>query len=107
MTLMRKWRLPVIFLIVGLGLKGLLDIGWRLTKSPAILRWLTDYDPISLWFADKPTALLFSPGCFGRSGEAVTFEVLLVGGFGMQCLVVGSTIALLLQMKIWRGQRPV
>jgi hypothetical protein len=90
---MARKRLPAVFLVGGMALKGLLVIAWRLSKAPALLALLTTYDPAGFWFAEKTRALLFDQRRIAPTpAEAVTFEVLLIVGFGIECLIVGLVI---------------
>lgn len=90
---MARKRLLAVFLIGGMVVKGLLVIAWRLSKAPALLAVLTTYDPAGFWFAEKTTALLFDQRRIAPTpAETVTFEMLLIVGFSIECLLVGLAI---------------
>jgi hypothetical protein len=83
-----------MFLVGGLGLKGLLVLLWRLFKLPGLLGLLTTYDPAAFWFAENAKGLFFDQRRFAPTpAESVTFELLLILGFGIECLVVGFIIS--------------
>jgi hypothetical protein len=95
---MARKRLPAVFLVGGMALKGLLVIAWRLSKAPALLALLTTYDPAGFWFAERTTALLFDHRRIAPTPvEAATFEVLLIVGFGIECLIAGLVISWILR----------
>lgn len=97
---MARKRLPAVFFFGGMVLKGLLVVAWRLSKAPALLGLLTTYDPVGFWFAERTTALLFDQRRIApTSMEALTFELLLILGFGLECLIVGLII-------FWIVRRP-
>lgn len=86
-------RLPTLFLAAGLVLKGLLVLTWRLFRIPELLGLLTTYDPGAFWLAEKTTALIFDQRRIApSSAETIAFELLLIVGFGIECLLLGLLI---------------
>lgn len=86
-------RLPMAFMIGGVVLKTLLVVLCRVFRVPELLRLLTTYDPGAFAFANWGASLFFdqrriAPG----PGEAQIFEILLVVGFGIECLLVGLLV---------------
>lgn len=83
-------RLPVLFLVAGLAFKGLLVLAWRISEAPELSNLLTIWDPGAFAFAEKGVALIFDPRRIAPTpGEALTFELLLILGFGLESMVVG------------------
>lgn len=98
-------RLPIWFAIAGAALKVLLIIGWRLSGSASVFQVLTSYDPGSFWLAETGVNLIFGDRRIAPSGtESLTFELLLVLGFALQCLLLGVVVQSVLQM-FNRGRR--
>jgi hypothetical protein len=100
-------RTPTLFLICGLVLKAVLVVFWRFSRAPEVLTLLTNYDPVSFWFAEKGVGLFFdsrriAPG----AGEALLFELILVAVFGLECMVVGFVAQSLYRRRVWRGGTP-
>lgn len=92
-------RLPIWFAIAGAGLKALLIIGWRVSGSAVVFRLLTSYDPVSFWLAEMGVKLIFGERRIAPTPpESLTFELLLVLGFAVQCLVLGIVVRSILQM---------
>jgi len=90
-------RLPVIFLVVGLVLKTILVLPWRLSQAPGLLKLAIYYDPGAFHFAERSAGLLFDQRrLVPTSGESVLFEIFLFIGFGIECLLVGFLLRWLL-----------
>ena len=86
-------RLPMRCALVGAALKGLLLVGWRLSESVTAFRLLTAYDPVSFRLADVGVRMIFGDRAIAPSPAAsLTFELLLVIGFALQCLVVAGVV---------------
>lgn len=91
-------RLPVAFLLIGFVLKTLLVLLWRLWQPAVVLNLLIYYDPGGSYFAENMTSVFFDPRRLAPPpGEAVLFEVFLVIGFAIECLVVGFLFQWLLR----------
>ncbi len=83
-------RLPMVFLIVGLAFKALLVLLWSLWQLPVLSNLLVYYDPGAHYFAERTTRLFFDYGGITLAPGAPTFyEVFLIIGFGIECLLVG------------------
>jgi|ERR1051326_4154917 hypothetical protein len=86
-------RIAMVFSLVGTAFKGLVVLLWRLWRFPQLLALATTYDPGGVWFADKLIVLFFDQRRLApTTAEAVTYEVLLVVGFGIECLLVGAIV---------------
>ena len=86
-------RLPVAFLLGGLALKTAVLLFWRLWQTPALLKLAIYYDPGAFHFAEKAAGLFFDQRRLApTAGESILFEVFLVIGFGLECLVLGFII---------------
>jgi hypothetical protein len=97
-------RLPIAFLVVGLVFKTLLVFLWRLWKFPGVLNLLIYYDPGAFHFAEKMAGLFFDQRRLApTSGESALFEIFLVIGFGIECLVLGFVVQWVLRR--FRGPR--
>jgi hypothetical protein len=97
-------RLPVAFLIVGLVFKTLLVLLWRQWGSGGLLSLLTTYDPGARYFAEKMTRLFFDYGGITFApGSNAFFDISLVIGFGIECLLAGFLLRWLLGR--FQGQR--
>jgi len=87
---MNTSKYPVVFLIGGMMLKGLLVLLASFIRSDALVVLLTTYDPLALAFANWGSSLFFDPRRIAPGpGKARIFEMLLVIGFGIECLLVG------------------
>ncbi len=96
-------RLPILFLVAGLAIKGLLVLTWRFSQAPELFNLLTSYGPGVFAFAEKGVALLFDPRRIAPTpGESLAFEFLLVLGFGLECIVVGFLCQMVFRPK--RGE---
>ncbi len=86
-------RLPLALFLVGLALKAILVIAWRLSQAPVVLRAITAADPVAFKVAEWLTPLFFSQRrIMPTIAESVAFEVFLVLAFAVECLVVGFII---------------
>jgi hypothetical protein len=86
-------RLPIAFLVVGLALKALLVLLWRLWQIPSLPNLLIYYDPGARYLAERMTRLLFDHGGITLAPGAPTFyEVTLIIGFGIECLLLGFAV---------------
>lgn len=90
-------RLPIAFLVLGLVFKTFLVLLWRNGRSPALLNLLTYYDPGARYFAEWLTRLFFNRGGITFApGSTTFFDIFLVVGFGIECLVLGFVVQWLL-----------
>jgi len=90
-------RLPIAFLVVGLVSKSFLIFLWRHWKFPSLPNLLIYYDPAARYFAERVTRLRFDHGGITfATGSNTCFEISLVIGFGIECLLVGFLIRWLL-----------
>lgn len=93
-------RLPVLFFVAGLAVKGLLVLAWKFSKAPELSNLLTTYDPGAFALAEKGVGLLFDTRRLAPTpGEALAFDLLLVLGFGLECMVVGFFWELFMRPK--------
>ena len=96
-------RLPIVLLVVGLAFKGILVVLWRLWQIPRLPDLLIYYDPGARYFAEVMTRLFFDyRGITMAAGAPAFYEVFLVVGFGIECLLVGF----LLRWLLHRFQSP-
>jgi hypothetical protein len=94
----KTMRLPLWCALFGVALKALLFLGWTVSENVILVRLLTVYDPISLWLAEEGVSVIFDGRRIWPGGpESLTFEVLLVLGFSLQCFVLGGLVQWLLQ----------
>lgn len=99
-------KLPIWFLATGIALKGILLLLWRLWELPELTKPLIYYDPGALFFAERMVRLFFDPRrLFPGHGEAALFELFLVLGFGIECLIAGFVLRWVLLLSA--GQRPL
>ena len=97
-------RLPIVFLAGGLASKALLVLLWKLWQLPGLFGMLISYDPVAFIFAERVAGVFFDQRrFFPTPGEASLFEVLLVIGFGIECLLVGFMLQWLLRR--YKGSR--
>ena len=97
-------RLPIAFLVLGLVFKTFLVFLWRHGRSPGLLNLLTYYDPGARYFAERTTRLFFDQGGITLAPGAPTYyEVFLISGFGIECLLVGFLVQWVLHR--FRGPR--
>ena len=83
-------RLPMLLLVSGVLLKASLVVGWRIARIETALKIETVYDPLSFWLAPEGVRLGFDQRRIAPSMlESLTFEVLLILGFALQCFLVG------------------
>lgn len=98
-------RLPIAFLVLGLAFKTLLVLLWRRWSSGWLLNLLVYYDPGARYFAEKMTRLFFDHGGITFApGANAFFDVMLVIGFGIECLLAGFLLRWVLGR--FHGQRP-
>ena len=98
-------RLPIAFLIMGLVFKAFLLVLWRHWRPVAVMDLLTYYDPGARYLAENVTHLLFDYGGITFApGANACYEVVLVIGFGIECLLAGFLLRWLLGR--FQGQRP-
>jgi len=87
----------------GIVVKSALVIWLHATAMPPLAHFITSRDPLASWLAEGVIARLFDQRRFAPSAaESLTFEVLLVAFFGLECFLVGWLIAAMWQ----RYQRP-
>jgi hypothetical protein len=97
-------RLPIVFLVVGIALKAMLVLLWRLSQIPAILKLLVYYDPGAFHFAEKMAGLFFDQRRLAPTpAESILFEIFLITGFGIECLAIGFLAQWVL--RHYRGAR--
>jgi hypothetical protein len=66
---------------------------WRHGRSPGVLNLLIYYDPGARYFAERMTRLFFDCGGITLApGSNTFFDVCLVIGFGIECLVLGFVV---------------
>jgi hypothetical protein len=88
------WRL----MGAGIIVKSALIMWLRIAATPSLANFITSRDPLASWLAEGVIARLFDQRRFAPSAsESVTFEVLLVAFFGVECFLIGSLIA-----TMWR-----
>jgi hypothetical protein len=91
-------KLPFVLSGVGLLLKAALVALSGFSKSPFLVTLLTTYDPGAFAFANWGSSIFFDPRRFGPApGEVQVFEILLVVGFGVECLLIGLLVRWFLQ----------
>lgn len=87
--------------------QGALVLVWKFFHIPGLLSLLTTYDPGAFWFAERTTALLFDQRRFAPApGEPLVFELALVVGFGIECLLIGMAVTWLLRRRAGRLESP-
>jgi hypothetical protein len=97
-TMAERVRLPIWFAVAGAAAKALLIIGWRLSGGVSVFRVLTVFDPVSFWLAEVGVNLILGGRRIAPSpAQALTFEILLVLGFALQCLVLGIVVQSILR----------
>jgi hypothetical protein len=97
-------RFSIAVLIGGLATKASLVCLWRLVKSPVLSRLLTTYDPVAYAFAERFASLFYSPKRIAPGpGEAQIFEVALIFGFAIECLLVGLAVRWLVRRSHGAG----
>jgi hypothetical protein len=91
-------RLPIAFLVLGLAFKTFLVLLWRHRSSGGLLSLLIYCDPGARYFAEKVTRLFFDyGGITSAPGSNTFFDIFLVLGFGIECLLVGFVVQWLLR----------
>jgi hypothetical protein len=96
-------RLPIAFLILGLLFKAFLLVLWRHWRAVAVMDLLTYYDPGARYLAEKVTHLFFAGEIAPAPGAEMCYEIALVIGFGIECLLAGFLLRWLLGR--FQGQR--
>ena len=91
----RTNRLPVAFLFVGLLFKTTLVVLFGLWHTALILRLDLLYDPGAWYFAEKIANFFFRRE--PPPTESVVYEISLVVGFGIECLLIGLMLQCLLR----------
>lgn len=93
-------RIPILLLVAGLCVKGLLVLALRFSHAPELLNLLTTYDPCAFAFAENTVSLLFDPRRIAPTpSEAVAFDLLLILGFGLECMLVGFLVQIFLHYR--------
>lgn len=83
-------RVPIWVGILGAAAKALLLVMWRASGSAFLFSLLTTGDPVSFRLAEFGTGIAFDQRrIFPDWPEAMAFNVLLVSGFFLQCIVAG------------------
>jgi len=83
----------MLLLVSGVLLKAALVVGWRVARSETALKIATVYDPVSFWLAEQGVRLGFDQRRIAASTlESLTFEVLLILGFALQCFLLGMIL---------------
>lgn len=106
MPMLRRFRLPMGLAAGGAVFKILQIVAWRVSKSATAFQFLTAYDPISFGLAEVGVSVVFSQERIAPSNlESMTFEVLLVAGFSLQCFLLGLILQSLVGLlnKRWSG----
>jgi hypothetical protein len=97
-------RIPIAFLAGGLLLKGSLALLWNFVKSPVVSTLLTTSDPGALWLATRTTEVIFGVSNARKEipapAEPAIFVLLLIVGFGLECLMIGFVV-----QRAWRQKR--
>jgi len=97
-------RIPIAFLVAGLVFKTFLVFLWRHWKFPPLMSLLINHDPGARYFAERMTRLFFDYGGITFApGAPAFFEIFLVIGFGIECLVLGFVVQWVLRR--FRGPR--
>ena len=97
--------LPMWCALAGAALKVVLLVGWRISGSVTVFRLLTAYDPVSFWLAHVGVRAVFGDRRIAPSPpESLIFELLLVVGFALQCVVVAGVVQWIVH-AIKRGRR--
>ena len=91
-------RLPIALLATGIVFKTSLVLLWRYhERFPGLPNLLIYYDPGARYFAEGLTRLFFDyKGITFAPGANTFFEVALVIGFGIECLLAGFLLRWLL-----------
>jgi hypothetical protein len=90
---------------MGVVLKTSLILLWRYRSSAILGNVLVYYDPGARYFAEKVTRFFFDYGGITLApGANGFFDVMLVIGFGIECLLAGFLLRWLLRR--FQRQRP-
>jgi len=83
-------HLPAIFLVVGLASKTALILVWKFFRVPFLLNLVINWDPGAFHFAERISGWFFDQRRLAPSpAESMVFELFLVVGFGIECLLLG------------------
>lgn len=101
---MKLARLPLIFLIGGILVKGVLMLSWHYFGTPDLLNVLVAYDPGAFWLAEQVVPLVFDQRrILPTPMEDFVFQLVMVLGFGLECLAAGVSLRLLVRsIQKWR-----
>jgi len=84
----------MLLLVCGVLLKASLVVGWRIARNETAFKIATVYDPVSFWLAELGVRLGFDQRRIAPSPlESLTFEMLLILGFALQCFVLGMILS--------------
>jgi len=97
--MMATFRVPIWFAIIGAVLKTMAMVGWRVSGSIMLFRLVTVHDPVSLWLAEAVVAGAFREHPIWPSlWKMATYELVLVLGFALQCLLLGMVVQLIMSV---------
>ncbi len=87
--------------VIGVCFKTILILWWHVFRSGVALGLLTKYDPLALAFANWGYSLIYGsrgiwPGGFASSE---VFEILLVLGFGIECVTLVAILGVALDLS--------
>ena len=100
--------LPILLMAIGAGLKLLEILLWRFFRPPAVFDLAVTYDPLGFWLANTITALLCDQWrVLPALSKPTLFDLLLIAGFGMECLLLGIAIQGLRRCLHRRPSSPV
>jgi hypothetical protein len=95
-------RLPMYFLVIGAAVKTALVVLWRLYQPAHLYKLIITYDPIGIWVSETVTPLFFDQRRFAPTpSEAVFYEIVLILSFGIECLVLGLILKMIMS-KIFK-----
>jgi hypothetical protein len=100
---MKRIRLGLILMAVGLVVKCAAVVAYHLFRTPVLGRALTTYDPLGVLFADRVLPVFFDlRGIAPPPGAPATYEILLVIAFAMQCFILGIAVSELRRLSTSR-----
>lgn len=86
-------KVPILVSISGALLKGAAIATWSSTAPTSAVHAVVRFDLVSIWFGEAVTELIFDQRRIGPSpNESLTYDILLVAGFAMQCFVVAAFV---------------
>ena len=93
-------RIPLALFVMAVLVKLLLVVCWRLFHAGGLLSALTTYDPVAFVFAETIIGALFDqrrivPG----QAEGAVFDILLIVGSGLECLLIGYGVRYVLRRQ--------